>query len=51
MKNNTCKIFLIIFTLCFLYGCDERVPSDVVEVSETQKHKVELLNLLFLKRT
>lgn len=41
MKNNTCKIFLIIFTLCFLYGCDERVPSDVVEVSEIQNSETQ----------
>ena len=41
MKNNICKVLLIIFTLCFLYGCDERIPSDVAEVSETQNSETQ----------
>ena len=41
MKHKICKILLVIFTLCFLYGCDERVPSDVAEVSENKNSETK----------
>ena len=41
MKYNICKVLMVVFTLCFLCGCDERVPSDVREVSETQNSETQ----------